>query len=237
MIGFETNVDTLDEALARTPVPKEPDLISIDVDGVDYHVWNSLKNYRPRVVVIEINDNVPNEIVFVQDRDMNLNEGSSLAAFIELGQSKGYELIAVCGSNAVFVVKEEFRKFGIFDNSIDAMKEDNNQYIFCCYNGKIYTTFSRLRWFGKNIKFNMDTLQILNEFRYAGRLQGNSFPPPATGAEVDLASAEGILREVFFLRGARPQLPVEEFKVRTAAAWSAAKEYLLINRNHLDGED
>ena len=42
----------LDDILKETPLPKHFDLLSIDIDGDDYHVWNSLKNYDPSVVLI-----------------------------------------------------------------------------------------------------------------------------------------------------------------------------------------
>ena len=34
-------------------------LLSIDVDSCDYEIWQSLENYRPTVVVIEINSEYP----------------------------------------------------------------------------------------------------------------------------------------------------------------------------------
>jgi SAM-dependent methyltransferase len=37
-------------------VPKDFDILSIDIDGMDYHIWDSLKNYRPRIVCIEVAD-------------------------------------------------------------------------------------------------------------------------------------------------------------------------------------
>ena len=34
-------------------------LLSIDVDSCDYEIWQSLENYRPTVVIIEINSEYP----------------------------------------------------------------------------------------------------------------------------------------------------------------------------------
>jgi len=44
---------TLDKILKRNNAPIEIDLLSLDIDGQDYHVFNSLMQYKPRVVVIE----------------------------------------------------------------------------------------------------------------------------------------------------------------------------------------
>ena len=112
---------SLDNVLGRTPIPNNFDVLSIDIDGNDWHVWNALKNYRPRLVVIEFNESAGNELYFVQDADPALNQGASLLALIDLAKRKGYELVATTCGNAFFVQAEDFPKLGIEDNSIDAM--------------------------------------------------------------------------------------------------------------------
>jgi len=81
--------NALEQILARAQVPKNFDLISIDIDGADYHIWDSLQTYQPRVVVIEFNPTIPNNVIYIQDKDMKVYQGSSLAALIELGRQKG----------------------------------------------------------------------------------------------------------------------------------------------------
>jgi hypothetical protein len=122
-VGWEGQ-SSLDSILSETPIPKNFDLLSIDIDGNDWHVWDSLKTYRPRLVVVEFNPSASNQLYFVQDRDPSLNQGASLLAFIELGKSKGYELGACNYANAMFVLSEDFPKLSIADNSIDAMYEE-----------------------------------------------------------------------------------------------------------------
>lgn len=116
-VGF--GADSLDNILAEAQCPAEPDLLSIDIDGLDWHVWESLRNYRPRLVLIEFNPTIPNDVLFVPDRTGN--QGCSLRALVALGQEKGYELAATTDWNAFFVPRELFAKLGIVDNSIDAI--------------------------------------------------------------------------------------------------------------------
>src|SRR5688572_24997351 len=39
--------NTLDKLLATTPIPRDFDLLSIDIDSHDWEIWDSLQNYRP----------------------------------------------------------------------------------------------------------------------------------------------------------------------------------------------
>lgn len=57
-------------------------------------IWESLEDYYPKVVVIEHNPTIPNNIIYIQEKDVSIQRGSSLRALVELGKSKGYELVA-----------------------------------------------------------------------------------------------------------------------------------------------
>lgn len=103
----------LDNLLAATPVPADFDFLSIDIDGADYHIWAALKNYRPRLVVIEFNPSVPLAMEFVQPADLTLQQGAGLLSLVRLGQQKGYELVATTTWNAFFVRQEDFAKLRI----------------------------------------------------------------------------------------------------------------------------
>ena len=95
-------------------VPQEFDLLSIDIDGNDYHVWKTLGGYRPRVVVIEYNAIFPPQVAWTMPyrADYQWDEsswtGASLRSLYELGQQLGYELVACsfAGVNAFFVRKD-----------------------------------------------------------------------------------------------------------------------------------
>jgi hypothetical protein len=63
-------------------------LLTIDIDGNDYHIWDSMQKYQPKVVIIEYNPTIPNDIKFIQEANFDVNQGSSLRAKIELGGKK-----------------------------------------------------------------------------------------------------------------------------------------------------
>jgi hypothetical protein len=121
LVDVNAGNNSLDAILAHTPIPADFDFLCIDIDGCDWHIWDSLANYHPRLVLIEFNPSIPNHVSFVQDKDMNVNQGSSLRAMIELGKKKGYELVATTEWNAFFVKASDYSAFGIDDNSIDSM--------------------------------------------------------------------------------------------------------------------
>jgi len=51
--------DNVEQLFAQAGVPREPDVLSIDVDGNDYWIWQALTTYSPRIVVIEYNAQWP----------------------------------------------------------------------------------------------------------------------------------------------------------------------------------
>jgi len=101
-VGFEVH-DGLDTILKKTPIPKDFAVLSIDIDGNDYHVWKAIEHYRPKVVVIEFNPTFPVGVDYIQPADPSINHGSSLSAIVKLGLEKGYELIAVNALNGAFL--------------------------------------------------------------------------------------------------------------------------------------
>ena len=119
-VGFRTN--TLDSILRDNHAPEQIDVLSIDIDGYDYHVWDALQDYRPRIVIIEYNPSIPNDIVVINPHKEDIFTGSSAAALVELGRRKGYSLIAVTQTNLLFIVNEEYDKLEIWDNELSELR-------------------------------------------------------------------------------------------------------------------
>lgn len=119
-VGFRTN--TLDSILHDNQAPAQIDVLSIDIDGYDYHVWDAVQDYRPRIVIIEYNPSIPNDIIAINPHREDIFTGSSAAALVELGRKKGYSLIAVTQTNLLFVVNEEYDKLEIWDNELSVLR-------------------------------------------------------------------------------------------------------------------
>lgn len=96
----------------------EIDLLSLDIDGIDYWLWESLEVVRPRVVVLEFNHlwgpEASVSVPYRPDFRAIFTEygsdyaGASLAAFVKLGRRKGYRLVGAnrIATNAFFVRDE-----------------------------------------------------------------------------------------------------------------------------------
>ena len=100
----------INEEFAAAGVPGEFDLLSVDVDGQDYWIWEALEGYSPRVVVIEYNSGLAAEESRVEPKTSRAWDetdyfGASLGAIRALGEGKGYRLVhcELAGVNAFFV--------------------------------------------------------------------------------------------------------------------------------------
>ncbi|MDJ0741057.1 MAG: hypothetical protein QNJ91_15180 [Gammaproteobacteria bacterium] len=160
-VGFEPD-DNLDTLLRRTPIPNRFDILSIDIDGNDYHVWEAITEYQASIVLIEYNPTIPSAVDFVQPRDMGCNQGNSIKSVVELGERKGYELVCVTALNCIFVRKEIYDLFSIADNSIYALRPDESKvtWIFNGYDGTVFVRgYGRLGW--HRIPYRERSMQLL----------------------------------------------------------------------------
>lgn len=103
--------ENINSLFKKYAVPQDFDLLSIDIDGNDYWVWQAIEGYSARVVVIEYNSSLlPNESKSIRydpsfTWDGTNYYGASLLALAKLGGVKGYTLIGCDsrGVNAFFV--------------------------------------------------------------------------------------------------------------------------------------
>jgi 2-polyprenyl-3-methyl-5-hydroxy-6-metoxy-1,4-benzoquinol methylase len=111
-IAAFVDADSLFETVSGYNGPREPDILSIDVDGNDFYLWRASANlWNPRIVVIEYNASRGPEEDWVMPYDAahrwigNNHFGASLTALSRLGTELGYALIGTnsSGVNAFFI--------------------------------------------------------------------------------------------------------------------------------------
>ena len=109
--------NSLDNILKRTPIPKDFECISIDIDSYDLAVWESLKEYSPKIVVIEVNSGIAPGIVWRNGdpesiRQDGLPGGNTFSATNEVAKEKGYTLVMHTGNN-IYIRNDLIEKVGV----------------------------------------------------------------------------------------------------------------------------
>jgi hypothetical protein len=161
-IHFE-GPDSLEATLSRTPIPNNFDFLCIDVDGVDYHIFESIKRFSPKVVCIEFNPTIPNNVDFVQARDFSLKQGSSAKAIVRLAKEKSYSLVAATTCNLIFV-SDHLRNFVVEEEqTIEFLNPAGNDgtYIFVGYDGTLLSNKENLEIVWHGLTVPLAEIQVL----------------------------------------------------------------------------
>ena len=124
------NKDNINDIIRNSGMSGDVGLLSIDLDGNDYWIWQSIDIVRPAIVVIEYNSRfgkeraitIPYDSMFVrsQAHHSNIYFGASLKALVKLGQQKGYAFVG-CNSSGLnaFFVRYDLKPEKIKELSID----------------------------------------------------------------------------------------------------------------------
>lgn len=111
------NVENVNEIIDKYKFPKQIGLLSIDIDGNDYWIWEAISVVSPDILVIEYNALYGSEKSLTLKYEKNFKRpdkgiykclyGASLKALTSLSERKGYSLVAtnLNGNNAFFVKK------------------------------------------------------------------------------------------------------------------------------------
>ena len=109
------NTDNINDIIRSQGIEGEIGLLSIDIDGNDYWVWQAIDCIRPGIVICEYNGLFGPSKKLVTPYDAKFDRtrahftycyfGASLAALTFLGRQKGYALVGSnsAGNNAFFV--------------------------------------------------------------------------------------------------------------------------------------
>jgi len=117
-LGAFITKENINDLIKNNGITGDIGLLSIDIDGNDYWVWDAINIVSPRIVVCEYNSifgskeaiSIPYEESFYRTKahHSNLYFGASLKALCFLAQKKGYLFFGSehTGSNAFFVRKD-----------------------------------------------------------------------------------------------------------------------------------
>lgn len=153
-------------------VPDDLDLLSIDIDGGDYHLLAALRptTIRPRLVVVEFNPTVPNSVTYIQADAPGVHKGSSLRALTVLGAEIGYRLVCCTSFNA-FLLRADLcplvpdcpPEHGDLDALLFSLHpEDMTTSMLQTYDGELkYAGVLKLLWADPPVAINAQLLQAL----------------------------------------------------------------------------
>lgn len=167
---------SLDNILTKNKFENNFDLLSIDIDGFDYQMFESLNLFKPKIVIIEYNQSIPNHVSYVQPYTTTARHGSSPKSIIELGQKKGYEPVAITETNLIFLDKEIFDFSNFIKLNLDEDRNDADATInlFYGYNGDIIFShnYINLRW--HFLKYDLSKVQLVPKY-FRNLLEDYSF--------------------------------------------------------------
>jgi len=113
---------TINSIFKKYNVPAEPDILKIDIDGYDLDVLkNILEEYKPKIIIAEINEKIPPPIYFEVKYSETFNfdsshfYGFSIQAGKEVIEPYGYTLVSILGGNNIICLRNDI--FG--NNTLD----------------------------------------------------------------------------------------------------------------------
>jgi hypothetical protein len=137
-------IDNINQIFLDNGIQGDIGLLSIDIDGNDYWIWEAINSINPAIIVCEYNFRfgvdkavtVPYNAGFIRTKShhSNIYFGASLRALCLLAESKGYSFIGCnsAGVNAFFVRKElkpdYIREISVEDGYVEGkFRESRNQ--------------------------------------------------------------------------------------------------------------
>lgn len=107
--------DNINTLITKNGIHGDVGLLSIDIDGNDYWIWDAINCISPRIIICEYNSHfgashkvsVPYDASFVREKKhfSNIYYGASISALDFLAKKKGYSLVGsnMAGNNIFFI--------------------------------------------------------------------------------------------------------------------------------------
>jgi hypothetical protein len=112
------NPDNINKLILESKISGEIDLLSIDIDSIDYYVFDAITAVNPRVLVLEHNSGFGPSNHYVMPLNLDYRwdpsnpqdnkNGASISSFVDLANKKNYQLVG-CGlfsPNGYYVRKD-----------------------------------------------------------------------------------------------------------------------------------
>jgi hypothetical protein len=164
-VNFEGE-STLENILSDTSIPQGFDFLSIDIDGVDYYIFEGLNKFTPKVICIEFNGTIPNAVDFVQPKNFSVKQGSSAKAICRLAAEKGYTLVSTTISNLLFVRSDLVNLVVSSNPNLEKLNILGNdpQYLFVGFDGTLLSNKSDVPLPWHRISAPISKIQFLPSF-------------------------------------------------------------------------
>ena len=132
----------LENILRKRQIDLSIDFLSIDIDGCDYFIFESIKNIDVKIACVEFNPTIPNDVEFVQEKIFAHKQGCSPLSLQKLGMKMGYDMIAATYNNLFFSKKNLTQYIVEKKPSLDEIRNDRNikNYLFYGYDGTLISS-------------------------------------------------------------------------------------------------
>jgi hypothetical protein len=129
----------------------------------------SLQKYEPKIICVEFNPTIPNEIIYIQPRNFKIKRGSSARAIVELCENKNYTLAAVTYTNLLFVHNSyATHVLGTQSNQLNDLRDDSEfkTFIFSGIDGEVLSNKQefKLGWHLRELSIPISDLNILPKY-------------------------------------------------------------------------
>ena len=113
LIKIKVTPDNIVNILKSCFAPKNFSFLNVDIDSYDYYVINTLlSEYRPMLILSEINEKIPPPIKFTVKYDFNHIwradhfYGQSISQLQKVCKKYNYDIVELCYNNAFLIPKE-----------------------------------------------------------------------------------------------------------------------------------
>jgi hypothetical protein len=147
-VSDEDTDDNINKVLDDMGCPKEVDIMSLDIDSIEYWIWDVLE-INPKLMIVEIEPrNYPSKMIYhIRDQSITaeekrdkLNPPQNLTGFgpmFKMSKKKGYTLIGHTITNLFFLRNDQVDKLNWAEVTDNPLSNFNPSYL---------STLDKIKW-------------------------------------------------------------------------------------------